>query len=1133
MRKIGHKALLLPVACFLLPLVGQSSSLLHANERNSSQPKVEVQAKTITLKGVVLEASNNEPIPMATIRIKNQNKGTNTNMDGQFSLECKVGDVLVISFVGLEEQEFTVTNAGPVTIKLKESSEMLETVVVTGMVAQDKRLFTGATDKLQASDVKLDGMADISRGLEGKSAGVSVQNVSGTFGTAPKIRVRGATSIYGSSKPLWVVDGVIQENIIDVGPDDLSSGDATTLISSAIAGLNPDDIESFQILKDGSATSIYGAKAMAGVVVITTKKGAKGRTTFNYSGEFTSRLVPTYNEFNIMNSQDQMDIYNELETKGWLNFADSYRGANRGIYGKMYALIHTYNHKTGTFGLPNTPEAKRDYLRAAEYRNTNWFDELFSPAVMMNHSVSMSTGTDKGQTYASLSAMYDPGWMKASNVSRYTANLNNTFDFNDQISLNLIANASYRQQRAPGTLGQGVDPVSGTVSRDFDINPYSYAINTSRTLDPNEFYVMNYAPFNIHTELENNYIDLDVLDTKFQAQFNYKPIRGLTLQALGSIRYSGTFQEHKISEYSNQALAYRAMDDGTVIQRNPWLYRDPDQPNTLPNTVLPEGGFYNTNNYRMLSYDFRGSAQYNTVLNEVHIINSYAGIEFNAQNRMNNGFDGWGMQYNEGELAFWDYLAFKRMKERNIPYYQMGTTRYRSNAIFGTATYSYNGIYTLTGTARYEGTNRLGKSRQARWLPTWNVAGAWNVHEESFFEHLQPALSHLTFKASYSLTADVGPAFVTNADVIIRSTTPWRPTAGASETAFYIEGLKNEDLTYEKKHELNVGVDLGLFDNRVSLTADWYKRNNFDLIGRVNTQGAGGETSRWGNVASMKSHGFEVSLSTTNIRNRDFTWNTSFIFGYNKNEVTKLGTKSTVMEFISGYGFAREGYPVRALFSIPYTGLDKHGFPTFEVNGKKVTSANYGDINFQERDDINYLKYEGPTDPLFNGSFGNIFTYRDFTLNLFITYSGGNVIRLDPVFKARYNDLSATPREFNDRWRNAGDESTTDIPTIANSREVYEIANLSRAYSAYNYSTARIAKGDFIRLKEVSLTYNLPKRWLEETLLRSASFKLQATNLFLLYADPKLNGQDPEFFRSGGVSAPIPKQFTATVRLGF
>lgn len=157
---------------------------------------------------------------------------------------------------------------------------MLEEVVVTGMVATDKRLFTGAADKLSASDVKIDGMADISRGLEGRSAGVSIQNISGTFGTVPKIRVRGATSIYGNSKPLWVVDGVIQDNVVDVGADDLSSGDAVTLISSAIAGLNPDDIESFQILKDGSATSIYGAKAMAGVIVITTKKGKQGNSSF-------------------------------------------------------------------------------------------------------------------------------------------------------------------------------------------------------------------------------------------------------------------------------------------------------------------------------------------------------------------------------------------------------------------------------------------------------------------------------------------------------------------------------------------------------------------------------------------------------------------------------------------------------------------------------------------------------------------------------------------------------------------------------------------------------------------------------------------------------------------------------------
>ena len=222
---------------------------------------------------------------------------------------------LQITYVGMKSQDVPI-KSGTIKVMMKSDSEVLQEVVVTGMQKMDKRLFTGATKQLNADNVKLDGLPDISRGLEGRAAGVSVQNVSGTFGTAPKIRVRGATSIYGSSKPLWVVDGVILEDAIDVGPDDLSSGDAETLISSAIAGLNSDDIESFQILKDGSATSIYGARAMAGVIVVTTKKGRAGVSKISYTGEFTTRAIPSYKEFNIMNSQEQMGIYKEMEQKG-------------------------------------------------------------------------------------------------------------------------------------------------------------------------------------------------------------------------------------------------------------------------------------------------------------------------------------------------------------------------------------------------------------------------------------------------------------------------------------------------------------------------------------------------------------------------------------------------------------------------------------------------------------------------------------------------------------------------------------------------------------------------------------------------------------------------------------------------
>lgn len=1085
-------------------------------------PLASAQSKTI--KGSVIDEMG-EPLMGASVLVSGTKTGTTTDLDGKFSIMLPLGHTkLTVSFIGYKEQ--TITAQDGMTIRLEPDSKALQEVVVTGMVATDKRLFTGASDRLTADKIKLDGVPDVSRGLEGRSAGVSVQNVSGTFGAAPKIRVRGATSIHGSSKPLWVVDGVIQEDVVEIGADDLSSGDATTLISSAIAGLNADDIESFQILKDGSATSIYGAKAMAGVIVITTKKGRAGASSFAYTGEFTTRFVPSYREFNIMNSQDQMDFYMDMQNKGWLNFSNTLRRSNFGVFGKMYQLMNTYDTSARQFMLPNTLEAQAEYLRHAEMRNTDWFDELFSGAVMQNHAVSMTTGTDKSQSYVSISAMLDPGWTKASQVRRYTGNFNNTYNFTPQVSLTTIGGLSYRQQRAPGSIAASNDAINGTVSRGFDINPYSYAINSSRTLDPTAYYQRNYAPFNIHNELDNNYLDLDVFDAKLQTELKVRPLRGLTLAALGSVKYSGSSTAHKVTERSNMAMAYRAMDDASMIDSNGWLYKDPDRPNTLPQTVLPAGGFYYKNTYRMVSYDFRASATYNTEISDSHIVNSYAGIEFNAQDRSNDRFDGWGMQYDGGEIPFWSHLAFKQQRENNATYYSLANTQVRTHALFGTATYSYKGKYTLTGTVRYEGSNRLGRSRRARWLPTWNMATAWNVHEEDFFKK-QNIFNHLTLKASYSLTADAGPA--TNSYVIVRSFTPWRREVGASESGNEITSFENSELTYEKKNEFNFGIDMGLLDNRLNITADVYARRNFDLLGDILTPSG----TRFGNSASMKSHGFELSVSTKNILSKRFSWTTDFIFGYAKNEVTALQSQAYMWRFISGVGFGRVGYPVRSLFSIPFMGLDAEGFPTYNISGKTINATNYTEINLRQIEGLDFLKYEGPTDPVYTGSFGNTFTYGDFKLNVFVTYSGGNKIRLDPSFMSFYTDLDATPREFMNRWATVGDETRTTIPVLASSRDLTNVKEIRRGYNTYNYSTERVANGDFVRLKEISLTYTLPSKLLSGKLVKSASLKLQATNLALLYVDPKLNGQDPEFFRSGGVSAPVPKQLTATLRIGF
>lgn len=1088
-------------------------------------------AQSTKITGTVVDEKG-EPSIGASVQLKGSKTGTITDLNGKFTIAVPNSkSVLIFSSVGYVKIELVATQN--MKVVLKEDAQMLDAVVVTGMMKVDKRLFTGATDKLTAEKTRIDGLSDVSRALEGRSAGVSVQNISGTFGTAPKIRIRGATSIYGSSKPLWVVDGVIMEDAVEVSADDLSSGDAITLISSAIAGLSADDIESFQILKDGSATSIYGAKAMAGVVVITTKRGKAGVSKINYTGEFTSRLKPSYNDFNLMNSKDQMSIYKELEDKGWLNFSDSYRASNSGVYGKMYQLINDYKGN-GVWGLANTVEARNQYLQSAEMRNTDWFDELFNTNIVQNHAISISSGTERARYYTSLSMMEDPGWSKSSSVRRYTANANASFSISKALTLNLLTNGSYRKQKAPGTLNQSVDLLSGEVNRGFDINPYSYALNTSRTLaisDENgyTYYTRNYAPFNILDELKNNYIDLDIADLKFQGELNWKIVPGLEINGLAAVKYQQTTQQHNIKDYSNQAMAYRAAGDATIRDRNPLLYKDPDAPIKLPETILPEGGILDKKEYKMLGYDFRATVTYNKDINDKHLLNFFSGVELNSIDRSQYWSRGWGYQYDKGGIPFYDYRVFKQASEQNNNYYSNGETYGRSLAYFANMAYSFDGKYIVNGTFRYEGTNRLGKSRSARWLPTWNISGAWNAHEEAFFENIKPVISHLTLKSSYSLTADRGPAFVTNSHVVYRNYSPYRPFAGVKEAGAEIDGLENSELTYEKKHEFNVGAEFGFLNNRINFSTDVYFRNNFDLIGLIETQGVGGEVIKYANVASMKSNGVEMTLSTKNIQTKNFSWSTDFIFSKTKNEVTDLKSRANVMSLISGTGFAKEGYPVRGLFSIPFMGLNEDGFPTF-LNQKGMVTVS--DINFQENNNVNFLKYEGPTDPTITGSFGNIFTYKNFRANVFFTYSFGNVIRLDPVFSSQYSDLNATPKEFKNRWMVPGDEAHTTIPVIASKRQSSTIANLNYAYNAYNYSDARIAKGDFIRLKEISVSYDFPMSVINKLKLSSLQLKLQATNLFLIYADSKLNGQDPEFFRSGGVSAPIPRQFTFTLRLG-
>jgi TonB-linked SusC/RagA family outer membrane protein len=1092
--------------------------------------------------GTVYEDTG-EPCIGATVMVQGTKQGTKTDLDGNFTISVPSGKKLVISYVGM--QSLTVAAKNGMKVTLVPDAHTIDEVVAVGMMKQDKRLFTGASSKIDAEKTKLSGMADVSRSLEGRVAGVQVTNVSGTFGASPKIRVRGATSIYGNSKPLWVIDGVIYEDNVDVTADELASGDAKTLISSAVAGLNSDDIESFTVLKDGSATSIYGARAMAGVIVITTKKGGKGRASVNYTGEFTTRLKPSYRDYNIMNSQEIMGVYKEMADKGWLSLENLVNSQNTGIYGYMYQQLRKYDATTGQFGLENTEAARNAYLQAAEFRNTDWFDLLFSTAVMQNHSVSISGGTDRSQSYFSMSLMNDPGqYVHASKVRRYTFNGNTSYDILKNLTAKLAAQGSYRNQEAPGSLNQSVDVVTGEVKRDFDINPFSFAMNTSRCLDPDISYTRFYSPFNIFNELQNNYNDIDVYELMFRAELEYKPIKQVTLTGLISTRLSQTRRQHNVKDDSNQANAYRAGtdatdDNSTVRNSNPLLYTDPDNELAIPESVLPEGGIKYQYDDKMRSNNYRFMAEYRDVFKDKHVINALFGSELSTVRRTSTMWTGWGYQYNNGGIVYTPYLWLKQRNEENTDYFSESFTQTNTLAYYAQAVYSYDQRYTINGTFRYEGTNRLGKSRSSRWLPTWNISGSWDVYNEKFMEKTYNWLSQLKLRASYSLTADTGPSYVTNAMAIYKTKNTWRPFTSAAETQIYIADLANTELTYEKKHEFNIGVDFAFLRDRIAVNFDAYWRNNYDLIGAVFTQGSGGQIQKMANVADMRSHGIELGISTVNIQNAKFKWTTDFVYSLAKNKITTLETSSRAVDLVSGQGYALEGYPVRSIFSYKFGGLNAEGLPQVYNEKGELT---VGDVNFQETSNLtDFLIYEGPSDPTWYGSLNNGFTYTDqklgkLALDVFITYSGGNKVRLDPVFSSAYSDLSALPREFKNRWMVSGDEALTDIPVIASRNQIdrYGSYALRTAYNAYNYSNVRVAKGDFIRLKEISLTYTFPQGLLKKTgLLNTASIKLAATNLCLLYADKKLNGQDPEFINSGGVAAPISKQFTATVRLGF
>jgi TonB-linked SusC/RagA family outer membrane protein len=1083
---------------------------------------------TTVIKGKVSGSEEGSVLPQVSVQNLVSGRGTFTNTQGEFSIGGRRGDSLRFTYAGKAPQTIQFRGQKFMDVQLSESGKALSEVIVTGFQTIEKKKFAGSAATVKMDEARLNGQTDISRMIEGRAAGVSVQNVSGTFGTAPKVRVRGATSINGDNKPLWVVDGVVLEDIVNISNDQLSSGDPTTLLGSAVAGLNANDIESFDILKDASAAALYGARAMNGVVVITTKRGRAGKPNVSYVGNFSTYLKPVYQEFNIMNSAQQMSVLAELERKGSLN-ANILDRADNGVYGKMYELLNQVN-SDGTFALPNTQPARKNFLMRYAKANTDWFDLLFRNNFMQEHSLSISAGTDRSQSYFSTSYYGDNGWTLADKVSRYTLNFRNNYKFNEKLSADFTTVGSVRQQKAPGALSRNSNPVDGSYDRDFDINPFSYALNSSRTLTAfdekggRETFRRNFAPFNVLTELENNYLDLKVIDLRLQGSLNYKITPELRYEFVGALRFVKSSREHQITEKSNMANAYRSANTSTIRANNKFLYRDPENPDAEPVVVLPYGGFYNRTEDQLLSYDFRNSLNYNKTFNDLHSISGLVGMQVKYADRQQFSNTGYGYQYENGGVPFIDYRILKQTIELNFPYYGMSKDYDRFVAFYGSGTYTYNSRYNLTGTVRYDGSNRLGKSKNARWLPTWSVAGSWNVEQEGFMEHVT-WVDALTVRGSYGLTASMGPA--TNSNIVLKNITTNRTYLTERESVIQLANLENSELTWEKLYTANLGVDGTLLNKRLNFSVDVYHRNSFDLISLVKTSGVGGEAYKAANYADMESQGAELLVGYVLVNNKTFKWRTNVTAGYNTNKITNARNEPLIWDLVAAEGGNKQGYPVRSLFSINFKGLEHlTGTPQFiDETGKVATNVYLQDQN------TSYLVYAGPVDPKLTGGWLNSFSYKDFTLSIFITYQAGNKIRLYPAFKNSYSDLDAMPKEFYNRWSMPGDEKYTTVPSILGAYEQSKLGG-NTPYNNYNYSTERIANGDMVRLKNVSFTWLVPARILKQIGMSSLALQAVSNNPWLIYSDKKLKGQDPEFFNTGGVAQPVQKQFTFSVKMG-
>ena len=1064
-------------------------------------------AQTRTVTGSVFDKADNQPVIGATIAVMSAQgtvaHGTTTDLDGKFKLEVPSGTQnLTCRFMGYTTTTIHLqTGKDNYTVYMENDSKQLNELVVTGYQAIDRRKLTSAVTTIKMSDEIIGGVNNIDQALAGQIAGLSSVTSSGSPGAPVKLRIRGTASLSGTQDPLWVLDGIPLEGTDIPSMEDLQ--DIDNIYQTSIAGINPQDIESITVLKDAAATAIYGARAANGVIVITTKKGKAGKPQINFSMKLTYNPKTDIDRLNLLNSDEKVDL--EL---GLLQSDYTYR-ENKGDVARIiagYGLTDAY--KAGGWNALS-PEAQAD-INALRAVNTDWNDILFRGVFNQEYNVSLSGGSEKATYYSALGYYVEQGNVESVKNDRFNLTLKTDYRINSKLKVGASVFANRRKQRSYLTYNEGfTNPVyysriANPYMRPFDDEGnYIYDTNVQHRQGDDIVPDFNIFEERANTSNENTFTSLmSIFDAEFKWNEHFKVTSQFGLQ----------WDENMIEKYAGQ--------DSYAMRR------EKEQHQYNGTTVLPEGGSNKITENHSSQWTWKAMAEYQNRFKDIHELELMAGTEIrhNEDKSLYSAVYG----YDARTLTSKPIIFPNEEKAESVP---LHTETYLENAFvswFATGSYTLLHRYTLGGSIRFDGSDIFGVAKKYRYLPLYSVSGLWRISDEPFMKNVT-VINHLGLRASYGLQGNIDKNTSPYLIGIYDQTTI---LPGNSEDAIRPSSAPNPDLRWEKTQSANIGMDLSLWDNIISLSVDYYYRKGTDLIGLRMLPLETGYTSTTVNWAQMENEGVEVALTTRNIHTKDFTWFTNLNFGYNDNTVLR----ETVAE--NAIKPSREGYSVGAIFAYKTAGLDDEGYPLFLTqDGRKVTATEFFKLNnagastLSAEEQRNLYSYIGSTEPKVSGGFMNTFKYKRVTLGINCIFNFVMYVQTTPTYDpTNYDRGLNSNRDILNRW--TPDHTNTTLPKLMTENDGrtgeylrYKEQNLFRELDIW------VKKQNYFRFESIRLGYELPEKWLKPVGIKSASVSLEGRNLWVI-ASNYHNYLDPETM-GNPYAAPIPKSFIFGLNVNF